>query len=280
MEYRDKTVRKVITPSLLNKMTIRSFFCQEAFNMERMQAAGWLYTILPGLEAIHQDKEDLKESMKMHMEFFNTHPLLITFIAGLVVAMEENKESIENIRSVRVSTMGPLGGIGDSLFWLTFLTIASSLGASLALQGSIAGPIVFLLIFNAMQFALKFGFMYYGYNTGVKSMAALQKNTAKFTRAINILGLTVIGSMIATFGGLSLKLGYKYKEFKEAAAGGFEEVEKYMDFGAQLDKVMPRLLPVLYTFLMLYLIKKKVSPVYLVFITLIAGVLGHVAGVI
>lgn len=49
--YRDRKVKKVITPSILNKITLpRSFFCQGAFNMERMQAAGWLYSLNPGLE--------------------------------------------------------------------------------------------------------------------------------------------------------------------------------------------------------------------------------------
>ena len=47
-----------------------------------------------------------------------------------------------------------------------------------------------------------------------------------------------------------------------------------------LDKVMPKLLPVSYTFLILYLIKKKVSPIYLVLITLLVGVLGAYLGIL
>ena len=34
--------------------------------------------------------------------------------------LEQNKVDIPTIRAVRVSAMGPLGGIGDALFW--FLT--------------------------------------------------------------------------------------------------------------------------------------------------------------
>lgn len=64
-QYKDKEVRKVVTPSILNKIALRSFFCQGAFNMERMQAAGWLYSLKPGLKEIHKDKSDLSKSMKM-----------------------------------------------------------------------------------------------------------------------------------------------------------------------------------------------------------------------
>ncbi len=80
-----------------------------------MQANGWLYTILPALRKIHKNEEDLKKSMAMHLEFFNTHPFLVTFISGLVLAMEESKERISTIRAIKVSTMGPGGGIGDAV---------------------------------------------------------------------------------------------------------------------------------------------------------------------
>ena len=266
-KYQDKEGIKVITPSILNKMAIRSFFCQGAFNMERMQAAGWLYSLNPGLKEIHKDKSDLSKSMKMHLEFFNTHPLLITFILGLVIAMEENKEDVDTIRAIKVSTMGPLGGIGDSLFWLTFLSISAGLGASFALQGSIVGPIIFFILFNAMQFSLKFGLMHYGYKTGVNSMSVLKENTQKFTKSITILGLTVVGAMIASFINLTTKV---------VIPAGQATVELQSSF----DGVMPRLLPVAYTFFMLYLVKKKISPTYLVVLTLAIGILGTFANIL
>lgn len=266
-KYQNKEVKKVVTPQLLNQIALRSFFCQAAFNMERMQAAGWLYSLNPGLKKIHTNKEDLSKSMKMHMEFFNTHPLLITFILGLVLAMEENKEDVDTIRSIKVSTMGPLGGIGDSLFWLTFLSISAGLGASFALQGSVLGPIVFFVLFNAMQFGLKFGLMHYGYKTGVSSIAKLKENTQKFTRSITILGLTVVGAMVASFINLTTKI--------VIPAG-----DATVDLQASFDGVMPRLLPVLYTFTMLYFIKKKVSPTLLVLLTLVIGIVGAYTGIL
>lgn len=267
-KYKNQEVKKVITPRLLNKMVFRSLFLQSSFNYERMQACGWLYGLLPGLKKIHTDKEDLSKSMKLHMEFFNTHPFLVNFIQGIVLAMEENKEDIETIRGIKVATMGPLGGIGDSIFWLTVLPIAAGIGASLALQGQASGPIIFILIFFLAQMALRFFLMYYGYNTGVSAMTILKENTQKVSRAATIVGVLVVGALIATYINLNIATVI-------TAGQATVEVQKSV-----IDSIMPALLPALYTYLMLYLIKRKISPIYLVGLTVVIGVVGKFIGIL
>ena len=91
-------------------MAWRSLLLQASFNYERMQAGGWLYTLIPGLRKIHKNPQDLANSMKMHMEFINVHPFDVTFLSGLVLAMEGSKEKVSTIRAVKVALMGPLGG--------------------------------------------------------------------------------------------------------------------------------------------------------------------------
>ncbi|MDO5091361.1 MAG: PTS system mannose/fructose/sorbose family transporter subunit IID, partial [Cardiobacteriaceae bacterium] len=92
--YEDQSTPHVVEPADIRRMAWRSLFLQASFNYERMQANGWLYTILPALRKIHKNENDLKKSMSMHLEFFNTHPFLVTFISGLVLAMEEAKERV------------------------------------------------------------------------------------------------------------------------------------------------------------------------------------------
>lgn len=104
--YQDQSKEKVLTSKDLMRMAWRSLFLQASFNYERMQANGWLYSIMPSLRKVHKNEEDLKKSMAMHLEFFNTHPFLVTFISGLVLAMEESKERISTIRAIKVATMG------------------------------------------------------------------------------------------------------------------------------------------------------------------------------
>ena len=204
--YKNLTPASDLDQKTLNKMAWRSCFLQASFNYERMQAAGWLYSILPGLEKIHTDKDDLATSMTHNMEFFNIHPFLVTFAMGICMSLEQNKADIPTIRAVRVSLMGPLGGIGDALFWMTLVPILAGITSQMAIAGNIAGPIVFLLIFNIIQFAIRFGLMNWSYKMGTQAIDALMDNMKAFTRAASILGVFVVGCLTVTMGGTQIAL--------------------------------------------------------------------------
>ena len=204
--YKNLTPAPDLDQKTLNKMAWRSCFLQASFNYERMQAAGWLYSILPGLEKIHTDKDDLATSMTHNMEFFNIHPFLVTFAMGICLSLEQNKADIPTIRAVRVSLMGPLGGIGDALFWMTLVPILAGITSQMAIAGNIAGPIVFLLIFNIIQFAIRFGLMNWSYKMGTQAIDALMDNMKAFTRAASILGVFVVGCLTITMGGTQIAL--------------------------------------------------------------------------
>ena len=204
--YKNLTPAPDLDQKTLNKMAWRSCFLQASFNYERMQAAGWLYGILPGLEKIHTDKDDLAASMTHNMEFFNIHPFLVTFAMGICLSLEQKKADIPTIRAVRVSLMGPLGGIGDALFWMTLVPILAGITSQMAIAGNIAGPIVFLLIFNIIQFAIRFGLMNWSYKMGTQAIDALMDNMKAFTRAASILGVFVVGCLTITMGGTQIAL--------------------------------------------------------------------------
>ena len=48
--------------------------------------------------------------------------------------------------------MGPLAGVGDPIFWGTLRPICAALGASLAMGGSLLGPIFILCIIQCSTF--------------------------------------------------------------------------------------------------------------------------------
>ena len=205
--YEDLTPAPQLDQKTLNKMAWRSCFLQASFNYERMQAAGWLYSIIPGLEKIHADnKEDLELSMEHNLEFFNTHPFLVTFVMGIVLSLEQNKVDIPTIRAVRVAAMGPLGGIGDALFWLTLVPITAGITSNMAINGNAAAPIIFLVIFNVVQFALRFWLMNWSYKLGTSAIDALTANMQAFTRAASIMGVFVVGCLVVTMGGTQINL--------------------------------------------------------------------------
>lgn len=199
--YKNTTPAAPLDKRTLNKMIWRSLFLQASFNYERMQAAGWLYSILPGLQKIHgETKEDLAASMSHNLEFFNTHPFLVTFVMGIVLSLEQQKIDIPTIRAVRVAAMGPLGGIGDALFWMTLVPILAGITSNMAVNGSIAAPFIFLIVFNLVQFALRFFLMNWSYSTGTSAITALTEGGKAFTRAASILGVFVVGALVVTMG--------------------------------------------------------------------------------
>ena len=140
--YKDLTPAANLDQKTLNAMVWRSLNLQASFNYERMQAAGWLWGILPGLQKIHTNKEDLSLSMEHNLEFFNTHPFLVTFVMGIVLSLEQQKADINTIRAVRVAAMGPLGGIGDALFWFALVPITAGITANMAIAGNLIGPVL------------------------------------------------------------------------------------------------------------------------------------------
>lgn len=199
--YKNTTPGAQLDKKTLNQMVWRSLFLQASFNYERMQAAGWLYGILPGLKKIHgDDKDDLAASMSHNLEFFNTHPFLVTFVMGIVLSLEQNKTDIPTIRAVRVAAMGPLGGIGDALFWFTLVPITAGITSNMAIDGNIAAPFIFLLVFNVAQFAVRYFLMHWSYRMGTDAIGVLTENAKEFTRAASILGIFIVGALTCVYG--------------------------------------------------------------------------------
>lgn len=267
-QYKNLTPAQPLDKKTLNKMVWRSMNLQASFNYERMQAAGWLYCILPGLEKIHgDDKEDLKASMAHNLDFFNTHPFLVTFVMGIVLSLEQQKADIGTIRAVRVAAMGPLGGIGDAIFWFTLVPITAGITANMAINGSLAGPIMFLLIFNIVQFAARFWLMNWSYKLGSKAIELLTANAKEFTRAASMLGIFIVGALTSNYGSTTIALT-------------FENGESPIVIQSILDGILPKLIPLAITLGLYFLIKKKGwTPVACIGLLLVVGLLGALVGI-
>ena len=187
-------------------VVLRSYWLQSSFNYETMQSGGWLFAMIPGLEKVHTNKNDLAASMYHNLDFINTHPFLVTFVMGIVLSLEQNKLDTQTIRAVRISAASPLGGIGDALFWLTLVPITAGITSNMAIEGNIAAPFIFLLIFNLAQAACRFGLMKWAYKVGTGAIDALTANMQAFTRAASILGVFVVGALTVTMGGTQINL--------------------------------------------------------------------------
>lgn len=261
---------KLFSKSDIDRLGLRTAFLQVCFNYERMQGIGWTYTLLPYLQKIYKDdKVKLAEAMKDHMGFINTHPALVGFLSGLILSLEEKREDRNLISSLRIALFGPLAGIGDAMFWFTILPIVAGICASFASQGSILGPLIFFIIYMGI-FALRIMWTRIGYNLGTQALESVKSLSSTVTKAATVLGLTVVGALIASYVHITV--------LSQIPITADHSVALQADF---FDKIIPNILPLAYTFIMYYFLrKKKVSPTILILVTFIMAICCSFLGIL
>lgn len=95
---------------------------EASFNYERMMSLAFSYSMSGVIQKLYPDVNDQKEAMQRHLEFFNCTSATSPFIAGVAASMEERKANDpsfdeSSINAMKAGLMGPISGIGDSIFW-------------------------------------------------------------------------------------------------------------------------------------------------------------------
>lgn len=263
--------RKVTEKDLKRVYKRWLFTSQLGWNYERMQGLGYTYTMMPLLRKFYKKPEELKEMVKVHMQFFNTHPHVAPIVLGADIAIEENKgiEGKEAVLGIKTGLMGPLAGIGDTLNGViaksVFGGIAGSLALGLKSGGALMLPLVGIFLYTSYNFFawwLRWVFLKLGYKEGVKLVSNLSGKLKYITEAANVLGVTVIGAMIP----LTVRIGTKYS-YKI----GEKVTNVQTDF---IDKLMPALIPALMVGLIYWLLgKKKMSSTKAILVVIVIGVI-------
>ncbi|MBV6528655.1 PTS system mannose/fructose/sorbose family transporter subunit IID, partial [Ursidibacter maritimus] len=136
-----------------------------------------------------------KDAIKRHLEFFNTQPFVAAPVLGVTIAMEEeraNGKEIDDaaINGIKVGLMGPLAGVGDPIYWGTARPVFAALGAGLAINGNILGPILFFVLFNLVRLATRYFGVTYGYKKSLDVVRDMSGGLLqKLTEGASILGL-------------------------------------------------------------------------------------------
>lgn len=288
------------------KVWWRSTFLQGSWNYERMQNLGWAYSLIPAIKKLYKSQEDRSAALERHLEFFNTHPYVAAPIIGVTLALEEEKANgaeIDDatIQGVKIGMMGPLAGIGDPVFWFTVRPILGALGASLAQAGNIVGPLIFFFGWNIIRMA----FLWYTQELGYKAGSEITKDLSggilqKITKGATILGMFILAALVERWVNVKFTVDLPatklskgaYIEFPNGAVTGgkLQEIlgqvandlsltqNKPNPLQGQLDSLIPGLMGLLLTFLCMWLLKKKVSPIVIILALFAVGIVAHVIG--
>ena len=283
---------------------LRSTFLQGSWNYERMQNGGWAFAMIPAIKRLYKTKEERSAALKRHLEFFNTHPYVASPILGVTLALEEERSNgteVDDITIQGVGMMGPLAGIGDPVFWFTVRPILGALGASLAINGNILGPIIFFVAWNLIRMAFTWYTQEFGYKVGSSITDDLSGGLLQdITRGASILGMFILGALVNRWVSVSFaptvssvklsegayidwsKLPEGVNGIKEALlqqASGLSLTDvKVTTLQNNLDSLIPGLAGLLVTLLCMWLLKKKVSPIVIILGLFATGIIFHVIG--
>ena len=234
----------------LRKMWVNAGYVFAGFNMVKMEGNGFALTMAPVLDELYKDEQERKEALRRHNGFFNTHAVMFSLIAGITYALERQKMETgavtdEVIENIKASLMGPTAGIGDAFFFNCLRVIAAGIGIGLCSQGNILGVFLFILIYGVSQLVGRWYLLQIGYSFGTTLMEPL-------TKSAGIVGLTMVGAMVATT--VNVKLNWTITVGETSVV--------VLDV---INSIMPGILSIILVFVLVRLIKKGVKPITLVF---------------
>ena len=301
------TEKLQLSKSDRKKVWWRSQFLQGSWNYERMQNLGWAYSLIPAIKKLSTTKEDQAAALERHLEFFNTHPYVAAPIMGVTLALEEERANgveIDDaaIQGVKIGMMGPLAGIGDPVFWFTVRPILGALGASLAASGNLVGPLLFFFGWNAIRMAFLWYTQEFGYKAGSEITKDMSGGILKdITKGASILGMFILAVLVQRWVSINFTINLPGKQLSEGAYINFPEGPvtgaelkgilgqalsgmsldrvQPQTLQGQLDSLIPGLMGLLLTFLCMWLLKKKVSPITIILALFAVGIAARFFGI-
>ena len=198
--------------------------------------------------------------------------------------------------------MGPLAGIGDPVFWFTVRPILGAIAASLATGGSLLAPLFFFISWNLIRIAFLWYTQEVGYKQGSEITSDLSGGILQtITKGASILGMFVMGILVQRWTSINFTLvvaraklsegayiqfpegtvdGSTLQKILSALAGGTSLTpEKVTTLQDNLNQLIPGFAALLLTFACMWLLKRKVSPILIIFGLFALGILGRVAGI-
>lgn len=247
----------------LRKMYWNSGLVFAGFNQVKMEGNAFALTMSPALEELYPNEDERNKARVRHNNFFNTHAVMFSLIAGITYALEKEKMTKGNvnddtIENVKVALMGPTAGIGDAFFFNCIRVIAAGISIGLCADGNVLGTILFVVLYGGSQMLARWYLLRAGYSLGTTFIDSVFESglMEALTKAASIVGITMIGAMVASM--VKVKLAWVITVGDASVA--------VLDV---IDSIMPGLLSIVLLFTLVHFIKKGVKPITLVIAILI-----------
>lgn len=224
-----------LSKSDVKSAMLRSMCYQwQSFNYETMQSPGFTQFITPALMKIYKGNDELiaQKTDQYLSTFYNTENTMGQIIHGAMLALEESETEgvTDTAVALRTGLMGPFAGLGDSIFKVSNKVIFGSLAGYMALENSIVGLVLCVIVAIFMNVFCRYWAFMGGYKQGVSFITTKQDMIKGLTSAVTIMGLVVVGCMIPS----TVKINVPYV---------FTYGDATQSIQAILDAIFPYLLP-------------------------------------
>jgi PTS system mannose-specific IID component len=161
---------------------------QATWNFERMQGIGMGHAAEPLLEELKTgDAARQADAVVRSAEFFNCHPYLAGVALGATVRAEYEGVPGPQIVRLRTALCGPLGALGDRLFWTGVVPLMVSAACLAVVEGEgMVAIVVLLVIYNALRLATGVWALNAGLRSGIRVSSAISGSW--LTRAAERVG--------------------------------------------------------------------------------------------
>lgn len=186
----------------LIRILFRSFYIQASWNYQRLIALGFCYCLLPIEKKLYNNEEESIAFMKRHLEFFNAHPYFASFALGAVARLEEKMvvekwESDKPILIFKNRLTGPLGAVGDKLFWQTIKPLAALLSVFAGLMFGFLGPVFLFITYNVPHLYMRCYGIFRGYEMDFEIVRELSKRKYEQQyQLLRLLGFVFLGLFV------------------------------------------------------------------------------------
>ncbi len=192
------------------RMFLHSLFIQAVWNYKSMVSVGFTFGLWTKCRHLFTDKKEKIAFLKRHLSFFNTHPYMAPYAIGAIARLEEDHKKngtpdLASIEKLKNALIGPLGAIGDQVFWQSIKPAVTLLGLlslilTPQLQARIFILVLVLIIYNIPHFIIRYRGARIGYEHGFSVYKFLKIDRfKKLIKGFKIAGALSLGVLLTLF---------------------------------------------------------------------------------
>jgi mannose/fructose/N-acetylgalactosamine-specific phosphotransferase system component IID len=177
---------------------VRLLTVQASFTFERLQGVGIAAAQEPLLEPLGRDTDAGRQARSRSAQYFNAHPFLASIAVGALARAELDRVDGDRIQRLRTALSGPLGALGDQLFWAGIVPALMGLMlVACALGWGLPALVAVVIAYNGGRILLTAWGLRFGLAHGAEVAGAIgHTRLREMAQGAGILAAVMVGGAI------------------------------------------------------------------------------------